>query len=67
MAGAKDAVVQFNNSRVGSNDGMVYNNSLQANSQGNTWQSMQHNYLNNAGATGDLGFALHDLHHSKYY
>ena len=67
MAGAKDAAVQFNNSRVGSNDGMVYNNSLQANSQGNTWQSMQHNYLNNAGATGDLGFALHDLHHSKYY
>ena len=67
MAGAKDATVQFNNSRVGSNDGMVYNNSLQANSQGNTWQSMQHNYLNNAGATGDLGFALHDLHHSKYY
>ena len=71
MMGAKDAAVEFNNSRVGSNDGTVYNNLLQpkvqANGQGNTWQSMQHNYLNNAGATGDLGFALHDIHHSRYY
>ena len=67
MAGTKDAAVEFNQSRMGSNDGVVYNNSLQANGQGNTWQSMQHNYLDNAGATGDLGFALHTLYHSPYY
>lgn len=67
MAGAKDAATDFNRSRVGTNDGTVYNNSLQANGQGNTWQSMQHGYLNNAGATGDLGLALHTLHHSPYF
>lgn len=67
MAGVKDGAVAFNNSRIGTNDGTVYNNLLQSNGQGNTWQSMQHNYLNNAGATGDLGLALHDLHHSPYY
>lgn len=67
MAGVKDAGTAFNNSRIGTNDGVVYNNSLQANGQGNTWQSMQHGYLNNAGATGDLGLALHQIHHSPYY
>lgn len=62
--GAADATKEFTKSRVGANDGQTYNNAPLINGQ--TFKAMGSSYSDNAGATGDLVFALHDQRNTGY-
>lgn len=58
--GTPAAAREYLNMRKGQNDGQLYTNAP-VNTYGPT---MGHSYANNAGATGDLVFALHNQRHS---
>lgn len=62
--GAADATQDFTRSRIGSNDGQSYNNAPLINGQ--TFKAMGNSYSDNAGATGDLVFAMHDQRNTGY-
>lgn len=62
--GTGEAVQDFTKERVGTNNGQSYNNAPLFNGQ--TFKTMGNSYSDNAGATGDLGFALHDQRHTGY-
>lgn len=57
--GAPAAAREYLDMRRGQNDGQLYTNAP-VNTYG---QAMGHSYANNAGATGDLVFALHNQRH----
>lgn len=58
--GSPKAVKTFMDQRKGTNNGYLYTNTPM-----NTYgQAMGNSYANNAGATGDLVFALHNQRHS---
>lgn len=60
VLGGKEGIQEFNQNRVGYNDGSLYSHSPRMMINGQSFQSMGNSYANNAGATGDLGFALHN-------
>lgn len=62
--GTGEAAKDFTKERTGYNNGQVYNNAPLFNGQ--AFKSMGSSYSDNAGATGDLGFALHDQRHTGY-
>lgn len=63
--GTKEGIQDFSKSRVGVNDGRTYNNAPLINGQ--TFSALGASYADNAGATGDLGFALHNQRHSGLF
>lgn len=65
VLGTGKAVGDFSKSRVGKNDGNIYNHTPMINGQ--TFSSMGSSYADNGGATGDLGFALHNQRHIGLY
>lgn len=62
--GTGEAVKDFTKERIGTNDGQSYNHAPLFNGQ--TFKTMGSSYSDNAGATGDLGFALYDQRHTGY-
>lgn len=62
--GSAEAVDDYSKGRVGYNDGNIRSHAPAMNSQ--TFSSMGQSYNDNAGATGDLGFALHNQRNTGY-
>lgn len=60
VAGTPAATKEFLNQRKGTNDGQLYTNAP-INTYG---KALGNSYANNAGATGDLVFALHNQRHT---